>query len=171
MIRWREAYERASKNNHFRASFGGQASIDAFRFIAYSQLFSSVAATGTTGVYGTASGPTLQAFPSGAIVLGITAAAMQAQTVTTAYQYAPSFSPGRRDLFGLSFAYNDESLTPGGPIMAEALLGSGQDTIFPGKELVMGQNQGLLTSVASLSVAPTLSVTVVYHCMVPRGVA
>jgi len=171
MIRWREAYERISKTDKFRGAFGGQKSAEAFRFMSLAQQFTSVAATSTPGTYGTPNGPTMQSFPSGAVVLGITAAAMQAQTTAGAFQYAPSYSPGRRDLFGLSFSYTDEQLTVGGLIQAESLLGSGEDTIFPAKELMMGQNQGLLCSVASLTVAPTLSVTVVYHCMVPRDAA
>lgn len=169
MIRWREAYERVSQTPEFVQYFGARLKASAFRFLAYSQQFTAVAAASTVGTFGTVSGPTLQTFPAGAIILGITAAAMQAQVTTGSYTYQPSATPGRRDLFGLSLKYtNDELITPNGVTQADALLGSGSDTIFPGKEIMMPPSQGLLCGVASLTVAPTLSVTVVYHCMVPR---
>lgn len=177
MIKWREAFERCSQSEQFRQWFGGPGNssprMGSFRPISYNQFFSSVAAAGTPGTYGTASGPTNQTFPAGAIILGITASAYQAQVTTGAYQYAPSMSPGRRDLFGLLFQYTaDEQITPGNtPVIAEALLGSGNDTIFPQREIMIAPAQGLLCTVASLAPAPALVVSVVYHAMVPRAAA
>jgi hypothetical protein len=72
-------------------------------------------------------------------------------------------------LFALSFQYSgDEVITPGGPVLAEALLGSGSDTIFPGREIIVPPSQALLCSVQSYAIAPPLNVHVVYHAMVPR---
>lgn len=171
MIKWREAYERIRGLKEFNQWFGGLP-MNGFRFLAYSQPFVGVAAASTPGVLGATSGPTLMTFPAGAVILGVTAAAYQEQTASGTFTYAPSLSPGRRDLFAMSLQYtNDEQITPNGLTMAEALLGSGGDTIFPGKELLIPPSQGLLCAVASYAPAPTLTVQVVYHCMVPRMVA
>ncbi|MGK2953679.1 MAG: hypothetical protein ACSLEZ_15020, partial [Thiobacillus sp.] len=141
MISWNAAYDRLKGNDQFSNWFGrgGAApSSRSFRPISYAQLFAGVAAASSPGQYGAQSGPTNQSFPAGAVILGITATAYQQQTVTTAFQYAPSASPGRRDLFGLLFQYTgDEQITPGSsPVAADALLGSGADTIFPQREIM-----------------------------------
>lgn len=180
MIRWREAFERCKDsrefNNYFARSGRGLRMAD-FRYIAYVQGFTSVAAGSTTGggtpstavTGGTVSGPTLQTFPSGAVILGITASCVQAQTTTNSFQYAPSYSEGRRDLFALNFQYTgDEIITPGGPVIAEALLGSGEETVFPGREIIIAPSQGILASVQSFAIAPPLTVHIVYHSMVPK---
>lgn len=170
MLTYERAYSQVSKSRLFKSIFGVNAPPEAFREIQYTQTFVGVAASGTPGTYGANSGPTLQTFPSGAIVQGITAAAYQAQTTTGSFAYGPSFTLGRRDLFGLSFAYtNDELITANGLTMAEALLGSGMDTIFPCKALLIPPSQGILCTVASLAPAPDLTVVVVYHCSVPRA--
>lgn len=179
MIRWREAFERCKDSQEFKSYFarGKAVKITDFRYIAYGQQFNSVAAGSVTGgatpssaiTPGAQSGPSQQNFPSGAIILGITAAAVQAQTTTSAFQYAPSQNPGRRDLFALAFQYSgDEVITPGGPVLAEALLGSGSDTIFPGREIVVPPSQSILCTVQSYTISPPLNVHVVYHAMVPR---
>lgn len=174
MITWNQAYDRQKGSEQFISFFGRSGSppsAKAFRPISYSQFFSGVAAAGTPGQYGTASGPTNQSFPAGAVILGITAAAYQNSTTTGSFTYAPSMTPGKRDLFGLLFSYSgDEQITPGTtPVQAEALLGSGSGTIFPQRELIIAPSQAILTTVAALCPAPTLSVTVVFHCMVPRA--
>lgn len=157
----------------FSQWFGGRLlPMGAFRYLAYSQQFVGVAGSGTAGVFGTQSGPLTQNFPSGAVILGISASAYEAQQAHAAADYAPSFSPGRRDLFGISFQYtNDEQITPNGLTMAEALLGSGSENIFPAKELLIPPSQAILCAVAALvpSTLPNLTINVVYHCMVPRS--
>ena len=179
MIRWREAFERCKDSREFNSYFakGRKLQVSDFRYIAYCQQFNNVTAGTVVGgasptspvTPGTASGPALQNFPNGGIVLGITAAAVQAQTVTSAFQYAPSNNSGRRDLFALNFQYtNDEVITPGGPIIADALLGSGEDTIFPAREIIIPPSQGILTTAQSYTINPPLNVHVVYHTMVPR---
>lgn len=179
MIRWREAFERSRDSAEFRRYFGGKVQMSDFRAIAYAQQFNSVAAGSVTGgatpssaiTPGNASGPSQQNFPNGALILGITAASVQAQTTTSSFQYAPSASPGRRDLFGLHFQYSgDEILTPGGPVLAEALLGGGDDTIFPAREIIIPPSQSILATVVSYTIAPPLNVHVVYHAMVPKVV-
>ena len=171
MLRPRESFERVKDTEEFRSYFGGKRmSLGAFRFLAYTLRLEGIQASAQVGTLGTPVGPQLQQFPSGAIVLGITASAIQAQTDTGSFTYAPSYSPGRRDMFALSFSYtNDEQITPGGLTMAEALLGSGLDTIFPAKELLIPPSNGILTSAASLTVDPTLTAHVVFHCLVPRA--
>lgn len=176
MVKWKEAYDRLKDVPEFASAsgyFGKLLPMAAFRFMAFSQRFDSVPGAATAGVIGTPTGPTLQSFPAGAVVLGITAAAFEAQQLdNSGVVYAPSFSSGRRDLFALSFQYtNDEQITPNGLTLAEPLLGSGYDTIFPGKELLIPPSQGILCAVASLvpSTSPVLSISVVYHTMVPRA--
>lgn len=182
MIRWREAFERSKESREFQKYFskGRALKMSDFRYLGYAQQFNSVTAGSVTGgatpstavTPGTISGPTLQNFPAGAIILGITAAAIQSQTTTSSFAYAPSMSPGRRDLFALAFQYTgDEVITPGGPVLAEALLGSGEDTIFPGREIIVPPSQGLLASVQSYTINPPLNVHIVYHAMVPRVVS
>lgn len=179
MIRWREAFERCKDSKEFTNYFakGKLVKMADFRYLAYGQQFNNVAAGSVVGgatpssaiTPGNPAGPTLQTFPNGGIILGISAAAQQAQTTTNAFQYAPWESPGKRDLFALSFQYTgDEIITPGGPVLAEALLGSGGDTIFPAREIIVPPSQGLLATVQSYTLSPPLNVHIVYHTMVPR---
>ena len=172
MIKWREAYERVKGSQEFVRYFGANLPMGAFRFLSYSQRFEGVVGSATAGTPGTQSGPTAQNFPSGAIILGITAGAYQAQQSEGAADYAPSVNVGRRDLFCLAFQYSGgEQITPNGLTMAEALLGGGYDTIFPAKEIMVPPSQTLLCSVAALfpSTLPNIAVHVCYHAMVPRG--
>lgn len=174
MIAWRQAYDRLRETPEFTSYFGKLLSMSAWRFLAFSQRFEGVPGSPAGGTFGPTTGPLLQPFPAGAVILGITAGAYEDQQLENAgvMAYAPSYSAGRRDLFGLSFQYtNDEQITPNGLTMAEPLLGSGYDTIFPGKELLIPPSQGILCAVASLvpSTMPDLSINVVYHCMVPRN--
>lgn len=172
MIKWREAFERIKDLPQFVQYFKKDLPMGDFRFLAYTQRFDSVPGAATAGVLGAPVGPLPQNFPSGAVILGITASAFQAQQAAGAAAYAPSFSAGRRDLFALSFQYSgSEQITANGLTMAEALLGSGNDTIFPAKEILIPPSQAILCSVGTLSAStlPALSVAVVYHCMVPRA--
>ena len=179
MIQWRAAFERLRESQEFREYFaaGRNIKMSDFRPIVYCQRFDDVpAATVTGGATPTSSftpgapqGPTLQNFPSGGIVLGITAAAAQPQTTTSAFTYAPSFTAGRRDQFALSFKYtNDEEITPGGPCLADALLGGGDENIFPIREIVIRPSQGLLATVESYQVDPPQNVHICYHTMIPK---
>lgn len=179
MIRWREAFERCKDSREFKGAIGQgrDVKITDLRYLAYCQQFNSVAAGTVTGgatpstsvTPGATSGPSQQVFPNGAVILGITAACVQPQTTTSAFTYAPSYNPGRRDLFALNFQYTgDEIITPGGPVLAEALLGSGIDTIFPAREIIVPPSQGVLCTVQSFAISPPLNVHVVYHAMVPR---
>ena len=170
MIKWNEAYGRCSRTNAFKSYFGKLLPIDAFRLLTYSLQFPSVAASTVAGTYGAIAGPTTQTFPSGAIILGITAAGFMIQTISGAFQYAPWGSEGRRDMFGVSVQYTgDEQITPNGFVVADALMGSGVDTIFPAKEIMMPPSQGLSVGVANLSTSNPISVTVAFHAMVPRA--
>lgn len=182
MIRWREAFERSRESKEFQKYFssGRALKMSDFRYLGYGQQFNSIAAGTLTGgatpstsiTPGAATGPIQQNFPAGGIILGITAGCVQPQTTTSAFQYAPSASPGRRELFALSFQYSgDEIITPGGPVLAEALLGSGEDTIFPGREIIVPPSQSILATVQSYTIAPPLTVHIVYHTMVPRVAA
>lgn len=188
MIRWETAWRRAYEAKH---PFVVNKKITDFRPIHYNQIFSNIAA-------GTTTAATLRDFPGGAFVLGITASAV-IPVVLKADQYyadgaaAPldstidrlkSNTPGNRDLFALDFSYtNDEQLTPGGPIMADALLGSGRGTEFPARELMIDPAQGILAraqnlittqlvsgAAAAAGVQFPMTVHVCYKCMVPRAV-
>jgi hypothetical protein len=176
MISWDRAYARQAPSPDFQRYFAGGPGrpppSSAFRYIAYSLLLGPCTgnASPVTG-FGATVGPTQQNFPAGAVVLGISATAFQEQETDGNYTYAPFSCPGRRDLFGLSFSYtNDEQITPGGLTLANALLGDGDDTVFPARELLIPPSQGILTSAASFTVAPSLFVQVVFHSMVPRAV-
>lgn len=179
MIPWKQAFDRLQGSEEFQSYFSKGRSLQMadFRYIGYCQQFNNVTAGSVTGgatpstplTPGAQIGPALQLFPQGAIILGITAAGVQPQTTTSAFTYAPSASPGRRDLFALNFQYTgDEVITPGGPVLAEALLGSGEDTIFPGREIIVPPSQGILCAVQSYAVAPAMNVHIVYHSMVLR---
>jgi hypothetical protein len=107
-------------------------------------------------------GPTTQNFPGGAIILGISATATpSAAGASDAFLY--------RKGFGLTFGYtNGESLTPGGPINADALMGGGDGTVWPTKEIVVAPNQGINCTVVN-NLSTSLLVQIAYHCLVWRS--
>lgn len=185
MINWDLAWRRqVAGSNPF---VQGKKQCD-FRPIVYNQSFATIA-------IGQSSGILLQTFPGGAFVLGIAASARFPRIVKKDQYYAdgaaapldstfdrqPSCTPGNRDMFSLNFQYtNDENITPGGPALAEALLGSGGNTQFPHREIVIDPSQGILcqcrNDVTLVDIAGTalanavfsLTVNVEYFCMVPR---
>jgi hypothetical protein len=116
------------------------------------------------GVAPAAVGPTTQNFPGGAIILGVSASAVPgplAPAAADAFLY--------RKTFGITFGYtNGESLTPGGPIMADALMGGGDGTVWPTKEIVVAPNQGIQATVANFCTTALL-VHIAYHCLVWRS--
>lgn len=124
-----------------------------FRPLTFVQTF-----TPATGAVPTANAP--QAFPGGAIILGITASA-----------FAPgaAVAAGRnRQLFAIDFSFsNNEAIIVGGPVVADALLGGGEQDVFPTKEMIMAPNQSVGCRVANLT-AGALTVHVCYHCLVYR---
>jgi hypothetical protein len=171
MIRWSDAYNRLKGNRQFASFFGGgqTPSIDSFRFIVYTTILPDMAASPDTdgGTFGQVVGPLNQNFPSGAVILGITAAAWQN------YEACSDATPGRRDRFGIALTYSgDEQITANGLTLAESLLGSGRDTILPAKELMIPPSQSILVSGASLvpSAQPAVTAHVAFHCMVRRSV-
>lgn len=125
-----------------------------FRTLTFGQTF-------TVGNAATV-GPTLQNFPGGAIVLGVAASATpSAAGAGDAFLYRKSF--------GITFAYtNGESLSPGGPIMADALMGGGDGTVWPTKELVIAPSQGINATVQNF-LSTSLLVHLAYHCLVWRS--
>lgn len=181
MITWRQAYERQQGSDDFKSWFGKNGvapKMSAFRPLAYTLDLSPLAAGTVTGgtspstavTPGATVGPVLTQFNNGAVILGITASAVLPQTVAGAFQYAPSMTQGRRDLFALNFSYTgDEILISGGLTLAEALLGGGYDTIFPAREILIPNGSGILTSARSYTVQGPINVQVVFHCMVLRN--
>ncbi len=107
-------------------------------------------------------GPTTQNFPGGAIILGIAASATpSAAGGGDAFLYRKSF--------GVTFGYtNGESLTPGGPIAADSLMGGGDGTIWPTKEIVVAPNQGIQATVQNF-LTTSILVQIAYHCLVWRS--
>ena len=104
-----------------------------------------------------------QEFPSGAIILGVTAGAVE-----KGQAFVNAGSNGGRNSFALSFAYsNDESITPGGFVMAEALLGAGQQSQFPPREIIVVPSAGILVSLQNLTTS-ILNVHVAWHCLTWR---
>src|SRR5215831_15179035 len=129
MISTERAWTRISKLPMFK---GFQ--LSDFRTITYGQTFSVLAAATSAAV--------TQNFPAGAVLLGVGAAASPNSGAVAA---DPNLL---RHSFALSFSYtNGEALTPGGPILADALLGSGETTIWPQKEIVLAPNQGIQATV------------------------
>lgn len=191
MLRWGDVHRRLQSSREFIGAFGKNSPAEAFSFKAFTLRFESVAAATIAGAFGVVVGPNLQAFPSGGVVLGITAGCLMAQQGSV---YPPSMSFGRRDLFALSVQYADGELVtplnnvtvgaqpllipalaagfrsnPRGLANAEALLGSGEETVFPAKEILVTPGNGLMFAVASQSTLLPISVHVVCHAMVYRG--
>ena len=172
MIRWGDAYRRLVKSKEFIRYFGQGELMPAYAFrpLTFGQRFVFAAGAATSPA-------TNQNFPAGAIILGITSAGFLPQEAAAGSAlYAPSFSWGRRDLYAINMQYtNDELITPGGPIMADALLGPGLGTIFPQRELLIAPSQGILCTVQNFTPLAAADpnqfrVDVAYHTMVPRAV-
>jgi len=125
-----------------------------FRTLTFGQQFTVASST--------TSGPTTQNFPGGAIILGVAASATPSTPgAVDAFLY--------RKAFGITFGYtNGESLTPGGPIAADALMGGGDGTVWPTKELVIAPSQGIQATVQNFSTT-SLLVQIAYHCLVWRS--
>lgn len=126
-----------------------------FRPIVYTQTF-------TPASGGAATASQAQLFPGGAIILGITASA-----------FVPTAAIGgqsnrNRQVFGIDFSFsNNEAIVVGGPISADALLGGGDSSIFPSRELIIAPNQQVGTRVANYTTG-SLTVHVCFHCLIYR---
>lgn len=126
-----------------------------FRSLIFAQTFTPAAG-------GEPSASTPQSFPGGAIVLGITASAYVPAVAATAQ------SNRNRQLFAIDFAFsNQEAIVIGGPVIADALLGGGEQNIYPSAEMILAPNQSIGCRVANLTTG-ALTVHVVYHCLVYR---
>ena len=102
-------------------------------------------------------------FPVGAIILGITAGAFVPGAAATGQ------SARNRQLFAIDFAYQGgDAMVIDGPIQADALLGGGEENIFPTKEMIIKATQALQCRVANLT-SGSLTVDVAYHCVVDRS--
>lgn len=125
-----------------------------FRPLTYVQTFTPAA--------GTTTGSTAQSFPGGAIILGISAGA-----------YVPTVAAGgqggrNRQLFVIDFNYsNNEALTPGGPVLADVLMGGGDADQYPSRELILAPNQTINCRVGNITTG-ALTIHVAYHCLVYR---
>lgn len=149
MLNAREVFARVHKLDAFRAMKESD-----FREVDYVQEFTPAA-----GGVPTVNVP--QPFPGGAIILGITAAAVVPGIA------APAGGLNRQ-FFKIDFGFSGgEAIVIGGPVLADALLGGGEQNIFPLKELVMAPNQAINCRVANMT-AGLLTVNVVYHCLVYR---
>jgi len=192
MISWDLAWKRSSEARARYPWLLNKKQSD-FRSMVYNLRFSDVAP-------GTVNGPTLQTFPAGAFVLEIQAAAFHPLIVKENQYYAdgaaspqdvtydrgPTPTPGNRDLFSIDVQYtNDEIITAGGPIIAAALMGAGDTSQFPPREIVIDPSQGLLVRAKNeitfalidgsdapegeTSITLPLTIDVVFKCMVPRA--
>lgn len=150
MLNWTQVWHRVRLNPAFK----GMQESD-FRPMVFNQIF-----TPAPGGAATANQP--QSFAGGAIILGIAASAYVPSG-------AASAQAGRnRQLFAIDFAYsNNEAITPGGPILADALLGGGESNIFPSRELLIAPNQQITCRVANVTTG-SLTVHVAFHTMVYR---
>jgi hypothetical protein len=150
MLNWAHVWTRLKRLPAF-----AQMHESDFRPITYVQTFAGLGSLVT-------SANVIQAFPGGAIILGISAGAYligQAPDAQTARN---------RQLFSLNLSYsNNESLTPGGPVLADVLMGGGDANVFPSRELVMAPNQQLNCQAGNLTTG-SITVQVAYHSMVYR---
>jgi hypothetical protein len=225
VIEWNRAYSRIAGSQAFALLFGRSYPKDAFRPYSFATIFDSLppanlgaSSAPNTGVYATTranlSAPTSTdvivpglpqnrqiLFPAGAVILGITAAATLGQRAYTGtdFNYAPTMSTGKRDLFTLDLDYTsgdsivagnpiselvsnpNSSIIAAPPISAEALLGgAGISHIFPDRELWVAPGLGITMTARSLvlpsntdstsSAPPNLSLHLVFHAMVPGTV-
>jgi hypothetical protein len=132
--------------------------LEDFRPITFGQIFSLT--TGQT------LGPVRRDFPGGIIILGISAGSVADDGGTPDAYVADA--TGSRAAFALSMSYtNDEQITPGGPIQAEALLGGGASTQFPPREIVVAPSQGINVTAENLTSTQIL-VHIAYHGLVWR---
>lgn len=187
MVRWEAAFRRAQESNHPLTVGKKQADFTALHYV---QPFTGIA-------MGTITGAQLQNFPAGAFILGISASAAFPRIVKAAqywndsaeepldftFDRQPTATPGNMDLFSLDFSYTqNQQITPNGPAIASALLGTGAVSEFPSRELIIDPSQGILCRVGSLvslklidgtsppaGVLFPITVHVVYKCMVPRA--
>lgn len=196
MQSWGDAYRRLRQQHKFKAWFGKNCipGPNDFTFKAYTLIFSKV--TGRTDDADPDSapvfGPRQLTFDRGAIVLGITSAAFQAQMLPVDEAVAPSVNVGRRDLYKLNLSFTDDedltvlqstfSPTAGAVVnvrafvLADALLGSGLEDEFP-RDLMVPPSTGFNVSVQSYMpglspsdvATPPLYIHVVFHCVVPKG--
>lgn len=126
-----------------------------FRPIVYGQTFTPAAG-------GAATASQAQLFPGGAIILAITASAFIPTVAGTAQ------GNRNRQLFGIDFSFsNNEAIVIGGPLSADALLGGGDNDIFPSRELIIAPNQQIGTRVANYTTG-ALTVHVCFHCLIYR---
>jgi hypothetical protein len=134
------------------AQFKGKKLSD-FRPMVYTQNV-ALAATSQAG-------PTPVQFPGGAIILGICASAIASTPAAIG-------APGRvRSGIQLSMAYtNGENVVPT-LTNVDALMGGGDGTQFPARELIVMPNQNLNLTLNNLTTT-ALSVDVAFHCLVPR---
>jgi len=126
-----------------------------FREVVICQKFENLVAQQVTAA-------TPQTFPGGAVILGVTATGFQNNVAILGQ------SGNNRQCFGLGFDYTtNEALVINGPVAADALLGGGDGTIFPAKELILQPNQALLVKAANYT-SGVLTVHIAYHCLMYR---
>lgn len=151
MLNWNQTWMRLKRQAAYRKNNESD-----FRPMVYVQSFSP-----SPG--GDAGANQAMSFPGGAIILGITASCYVPTEAAATGQ-----SSKNRQLFTLNFSYsNNESLTPGGPVLADVLLGGGDANQFPSRELVMAPNQQINCQVGNITNS-AIVVHVAYHCMVYR---
>ena len=224
MIPWNQAYQRVAESQDFKFLFGKRYAQDDFRYYGYGLKFNALqpatlaaaVATPNTGSIAQTrtdlGAPTTNIVPGaarmaqinfavGAVILGISAAAIKPQRIANnggaiAFTYGPSRSPGNRDLFSLNLTFADTTPIVGSnpiseivsnpnapiitapPIAADALMGNGEDTDTPARELFVAPGLAINVSVSSLVLpdsapaspslaAPNLTVHLVFHCMIP----
>lgn len=129
-----------------------------YRSAVYVQTF-------TPGVDGEITGFQPRQFPNGAIVLMIAASASVDPGEGGG---ADAQASNNRHLFKIDFAYTGgEAIVIDGPVLADALMGGGDLSHFPAKELVIKENQNLNCRVQNVS-GQEITVDVAYHCLVYR---
>lgn len=163
----------------------------------------NIAAPTTNIVPGAPSDATLD-FPIGAVILGISSGSIVAQRIVqvqggaaTNFVYGIGGGDGRRPLFLVDLEYSDgDPITSQNPIpetvfdpnvafqaappyMADALMGGGDDSEMPGRELYVAPGLSLqvrvrslvtpsfITTSSSVPVTPNSNVHLVFHAMVP----
>jgi len=123
-----------------------------FRIAVYNQEF-------TPSEDGTITPLAERKFPNGGVILGIAADAAVSGGAT----------PNNRSLFGLDFQYaGGEALVIDGPVIASALMGGGNDTQFPAKEIIVNPTQAISCRAVNLAGLTGLKINVAYHVAIDR---
>lgn len=129
-----------------------------FRPVYYVQKFAPAVAVAGVPV---PTGFVAQDFPNGAIIIGITACCFTLSEGTAQ-------GTKNRQLFGLDFQFsNTDAIVVGGPVQADALLGGGEGSSFPAREIIIAPGNKVNCRVENYTPG-AMNIHVTYHALAYR---